>query len=84
MENFKLEIEIISKRIEITKSKLLIFSAGVAGCWAFISTKYASYDFLVVLTSLLLFLFAFGVSVNLTKMHILDKELQSIQKRIKK
>lgn len=84
MEKYKLEIEIISKRIDITKNKLFVFSAGVAGCWAFISSKYSNYDFLVLLTSLLLFLFAFGVSVNLTKLHILDKELQSIQKRIEK
>jgi hypothetical protein len=32
MERIKLKIEAISKQIDIIKTKLLVFSAGVAGC----------------------------------------------------
>lgn len=79
VENIKLKIETISKRIEVAKSKLLIFSAGVAGCWAFLSANYVKFDFLVIISALLMLIFGFGVSVNLTKLQKLDADLEKLQ-----
>lgn len=54
--------------VDIIKIKLLVYSAGVAGCWAFISEHYGDIDFLVISSSALILCFTIGVSNNLYKL----------------
>ena len=81
MEKIKLKIELLSKKIDIVKSKLLVFSAGIAGCWAFISS-YNNVDFLVIISLILIFVFGFGVGMNLLKFSDLTQKIDELDKEL--
>lgn len=85
MEKIKLKIELLSKKIDIVKSKLLVFSAGIAGCWAFISSHYNNdnnVDFLVIISLILIFVFGFGVGMNLLKFSDLTQKIDELDKEL--
>ncbi|TWO20458.1 hypothetical protein YZ82_03755 [Campylobacter hyointestinalis] len=82
MEKIKFKIELLSKRIEIAKSKLLIFSAGIAGCWAFLSTNYEKIDLLVIVSLILIFIFGLGVTMNLFRFSIIIDEIKKLEKEL--
>lgn len=84
MEKIKLKIELISKKIEIIKAKLLLFSAGVAGCWAFISSKYQNLDLLVAFMMILLFIFSLGVANNMIKFGDINQKIDELEKELEK
>ena len=80
MEKIKLKIELLSKKIDIVK--LLVFSAGIAGCWAFISSHYNNVDFLVIISLILIFVFGFGVGMNLLKFSDLTQKIDELDKEL--
>lgn len=82
MEKIKLKIELLSKKIDIVKSKLLVFSTGIAGCWAFISSHYNNVDFLVIISLILIFVFGFGVGMNLLKFSDLTQKIDELDKEL--
>lgn len=82
MEKIKLKIELLSKKIEIVKSKLLVFSAGVAGCWAFLSANYTKVDFLVIISLVLIFIFGLGVTMNLFRFGDIMDEMKKLEKEL--
>ena len=81
MEKIKLKIELLSKKIDIVKSKLLVFSAGIAGCWAFISSHYNVF-FFVIISLILIFVFGFGVGMNLLKFSDLTQKIDELDKEL--
>lgn len=83
LEKLKVSIEASSRQIEIAKNKLLVYSAGVAGCWTFLIENYEKMNILVIIASALTFLFGFGVFNNLLKTGDLYKELAKIKKDLK-
>lgn len=82
MEKLKFKLELLSRQIDIVKSKLLVFSAGVAGCWAFISSHYEKIDFLVIVSLIFIFVFGFGVGMNLLKFSDLAQKLDELERNL--
>lgn len=82
-ESKKILVDILSKKNDIVKNKLFVHSAGVAGCWTFLSGNYEKLDILVIVTAMLIFIFGFGVSSNIIQMNNILEELSKIEKEIK-
>lgn len=82
MDKIKLKIELIMRKIDIIKSKLLLFSAGVAGCWSFLSANYSRLDFLVIISLILIFVFGIGVSMNVFRLNDMLFELNKLEREL--
>ncbi|MDL0089315.1 hypothetical protein [Campylobacter gastrosuis] len=61
----------------------MVFSAGVAGCWTFLSSNYDKFNFLVIISLIFIFIFGFGVTINLYRFSDIMKNLQNLQKDLK-
>jgi hypothetical protein len=70
------KVEILGKRIEIYKAKMLLFVAIAGGSWVY--ALKLSENFFAILLLLVFIVSAIGIFTNISKLSNLDKELKGL------